>query len=117
MGMFGPMIKNKLVVIMGGQKIIYRHPVKLFKTFELAVQFSGWDEKWLYASHCFRQGGKACCISYSKVGFRRAGKLLSPLEAFKLFGLVVGVDKPKWVDSVFEKDLDLFGDVSESLKT
>ncbi|MBS1983029.1 MAG: thioesterase family protein [Bdellovibrionales bacterium] len=52
-GFLGPAIKNRWVVILGGQKIIYRRPVRIFRRFSLTMQFVGWDDKWIYATHVF----------------------------------------------------------------
>jgi acyl-CoA thioesterase FadM len=85
-GLFHLLVKNKWVLIVGGQKIIYRRSVQIFKTFNLSMQLVGWDSKWMYIEHTFVQNGELCCVLHSKVGMRSKGKLVSPAEAFKATG-------------------------------
>jgi acyl-CoA thioesterase FadM len=105
-GFLKPALKNKWVVILGGQKIIYRKPIKIFRTFDLTVQFVGWDEKWIYSQHVFRQGGDVKCVSFSKIGLRGNGRLVSPVEVFNKMGFTEVIVPPGDVLQYFSADLE-----------
>ncbi len=105
-------IRNGWVIVLGGQKIIHRRPVKIFRSFDLQIRFAGWDDKWIYASHVFSQSGEAKCVSFTKIGIRKRGKLLSPVEAFKTMGFAETCPPPKTILNHFADDLDVFAQVS-----
>jgi len=104
-GFYKYVIKNKWVIILGGQKIIYRRPVKIFRKFTITMQITGWDDKWMYAAHAFRQSGQVCCVSFTKIGLRARGSLFSPVEALKMMGHNQ-VTPPAWVIKHFQEDLE-----------
>ena len=97
--------KKKWVVIIGGQKIIYRHPVRIFKFFNLNMRILGWDDKWFYAAHKFEQKSKTCCVSFTKIGLRTNGKLFSPIQAFQQIGFEQ-IIPPQWLLKHFQNDLE-----------
>lgn len=45
MGFFGLSLRKRWWTILGGQKIIHRRPVKIFRRVQLEIQLAGWDEK------------------------------------------------------------------------
>lgn len=114
-GFFKLALKHKWVVIMGGQKIIYRKPVKLFKRFQITMQFTGWDDKWLYAAHVFRQSEEVKCVSFSKIGFRCRGKMMSPIRIFELMGHSKPQPPPEWILAPFREDLQILEQASARL--
>jgi acyl-CoA thioesterase FadM len=105
-GFLKPALKNKWVVILGGQKIIYRRPVRIFRSFDLTLQFVGWDDKWLYAAHVFRQGGEVKCTSFTKIGIRARGKLVSPTEVLTQMGHAAPNVPPESVLRHFNQDIE-----------
>jgi acyl-CoA thioesterase FadM len=109
-GLFKYCFKKKLVVILGGQKIIYRRPVKLFRRFNIVVKIAGWDDKWIYAAHKFMQFDKTCVVSFTKIGLRRNGKLYSPIETFKGLGFS-HVQTPGWVEKHFQNDVETLKEI------
>jgi hypothetical protein len=106
-GFFKAAIKHKWVVIAGGQKLVHRRPVKLFRRFQLSVKFLGWDDKWIYVQHTFRQNGEVKCVSFIKSGIRRGGVLLPPKEMFRVLGFVEELTPPAWCLRQFEGDKDI----------
>jgi acyl-CoA thioesterase FadM len=107
-------IKNKWVIIMGGQKIIHRRPVRIFRRFTMTIQIVGWDDKWMYAAHAFRQGEELKCVTYSKIGLRGKRGLVSPIEAFHLLGHP-HIAPASWVLKHFETDVDAFREADRLL--
>jgi hypothetical protein len=85
-GFLKPALKNKWVVILGGQKIVYRKPVKIFRKFQLEMKLDGCDDKWFYAVHHFRQDNQLKCVSFSKIGIRGPKGLVNPFEVVKHLG-------------------------------
>jgi acyl-CoA thioesterase FadM len=115
-GFLKPALKNKWVVILGGQKIIYRRPVKLFRSFKITMQFVGWDDKWLYAAHVFHQKNDVKCVSFTKIGLRGPGKkLVSPHEVFRSMGHTQTQEAPHWVLKHFESDVETLQEASTML--
>jgi hypothetical protein len=114
-GFFWPAVKGRWVVVLGGQKIIHRRPVRIFRRFQLSIQFVGWDDRWIYAAHVFRQGGEVKCVSFSKIGLRQFGKLLNPQIAFNAMGHSAPKAPPEWIAQSFDQDLNNFSRADESL--
>lgn len=108
-------LKNKWVVIMGGQKIIHRRPVKIFRSFSLTMQFVGWDNKWIYAAHVFRQGGDVKAVSFTKLGIRGRGKLVDPQLVFSAMGCPHAKAPPDWMLKHFADDVDVLNRTAELL--
>lgn len=114
-GFFKPALKNKWVVVLGGQKIIYRRPVKIFRRFSLTLQFVGWDNKWIYAAHVFRQNGQEKCCSFSKIGIRSKKGLVDPHEVFKSMGHTEAHPPPVYIQEYFSEDLKKLKELSSAL--
>jgi len=108
-------IKSRWVIIMGGQKIIHRRPIRIFRRFRITYQIAGWDDHWFYAAHVFRQGGDVKAVSFSKVGLRKNGKLLSPETAFAEFGRTEAAPPPTWVYRHFETDRETLEEAARML--
>lgn len=105
-GLFRFALKKKIVFILGGQKIIHRRPIRIFRRFSLTLQFVGWDEKWMYAAHVYRQNGKVCCVSFAKIGLRKSAVLYSPATAFRELGYNSSTPAPEWVLKQFRGDAE-----------
>lgn len=108
-------LKNKWVVIMGGQKIIHRKPIKIFRSFELTMQFIGWDDKWIYAAHVFRQNNEVKCVSFTKLGIRGKGKLVEPKLVFSAMRYDQAKAPPEWLLKHFENDLEVLNKTTDYL--
>jgi acyl-CoA thioesterase FadM len=115
MGFLKAAFQHRWVIIIGGQKIIYRKPVRLFRRFQITMQFTGWDDKWIYCSHVFRQNGEEKAVVLTKAGLRCGGKLLNPHEAFKKLGYAETQPAPAWIIEQFEKDVSLLRECSQAL--
>ena len=105
MGFLKLEIRNKWVVIIGGQKIIYGRPIRTFRRFSITMRITGWDDKWIYVAHAFRQRDKICVVSFSKIGLRSAKGLVSPIEVFEQMGHE-HIVPPPWVTKHFQDDLE-----------
>ena len=105
-------IKKKLVVVLGGQKIIYRRPVRIFRRFKLKMRIVGWDHKWMYASHYFEQGSKIKCASFTKIGLRSKEGLYSPIKAFEDMGYSHN-PPPQWILNHFQDGLETLKNITE----
>ena len=99
-------LQKKLVLIIGGQKIIYRRPVRIFRRFRLHLRILGWDEKWLYAAHTFEQGGETKCLLFTKIGLRQKRKLYSPILALEELKHRQQIP-PQWILDQFQNDANL----------
>lgn len=109
-------LRKKLVVILGGQKIIYRRPVKIFRRFRLSMRIVGWDERWMYAAHYFEQSGKIRCVSFAKIGLRSKDGLYSPITAFTEMGCSK-IAPSNWILKHFQEDLETLEIVEKALKS
>jgi len=59
-GMFG---------VLASQKIIYKKPLKMLKTFDITLKLEGSDDKWVYHRQIFTQNGQICAVGFTKAGF------------------------------------------------
>ena len=114
MGFMKLALRKKLIVILGGQRIIYRRPVRIFRRFNIVMRLTGWDEKWMYAAHSFEQSGKVCCVSLSKVGLRTKEGLHSPIKALEELGYRQ-IIPPEWVLEHFKSDLETLETIRSKL--
>ena len=55
--LYDPIVKRGLAPTLGSQKLIYRKPLKRWTRFVRSLETMGWDEKWVYHAHYFRQNG------------------------------------------------------------
>jgi acyl-CoA thioesterase FadM len=107
--------RHRWIIISGGQKLIYKRPVKIFRRFQITYQITGWDHKWMYVVHVFRQSGEEKCLVLSKLGFRSRGQLADPHVVFASVGYDERKIPPNWIVSQFAADLDVFKTASSEL--
>ena len=114
LGLLKLLWQNHLVAILGGQKIIYRRPVAIFRRFKLVMKVVGWDDKWLYVAHYFNQSGQAKCVVFTKIGLRSKEGLYSPITVFNDMGHSQ-IHPPTWLLKYFQDDLETLKIVSKNL--
>ncbi len=107
-------MKKKLVVILGGQKIIYRRPVRILRRFKLVMRITGWDDKWMYVSHYFEQNGTVSAAVISKIGMRSSAGLYSPKKAMEELGYS-HMAPEDWILKTFRDDLETLGSIAERM--
>ncbi len=107
-------MKKKLVVIVGGQKIINRRPVRIFRRFKLVMRITGWDDRWMYVSHYFEQNGKVATVVFSKIGMRSSAGLYSPKKAMEELGYS-HMAPENWILKTFCDDLKTLGSIAERM--
>jgi len=108
------LLKNKWVMIAGGQKIIYRRPVKIFRRFHLKSKIVGWDDKWIYTSFEFKQHNKTCSVLFTKLGIRSKEGLFSPINALSKLGQDQ-INPPDWVLKHFQDDIESLNSAAKFL--
>ncbi len=116
LGLLRPLFKNQWVIISGGQKLIYKRPVKIFRRFQITYQFAGWDEKWIYAAHAFLQGGETKAVVFTKLGLRKKGKLVNPHYVMAAIGFLEKNPPPEWVQKQFSEDVASLHECSQILR-
>jgi acyl-CoA thioesterase FadM len=100
-------IRNQWVTITGGQKLIYKRPVRIFRRFQITYQITGWDDKWMYVAHVFKQQGEIKALVLTKLGLRSKGKLTNPHDVFALLGHGGRRPPPQWICEEFKRDLEV----------
>jgi hypothetical protein len=111
-GFLKPALRNRWVTITGGQKLIYKRPVRIFRFFQITYQITGWDDKWMYVSHVFHQKGETKAVVLTKLGMRASGKLLNPHDLFLNLNHSKKEPPPLWILEQFRNDLDVLGQVT-----
>lgn len=114
-GFLKVLFKNKWVIISGGQKLIYKRPVKIFRRFQITYQITGWDNKWLYAAHVFHQNGEVKAVVFTKLGLRSKKRLVNPHDVFAATGFKTASPPPLWVLKQFADDVTTLEESSQNL--
>jgi acyl-CoA thioesterase FadM len=114
-GFLKAILKNRWVIISGGQKLIYKRPVKIFRRFQITYQITGWDNRWIYAAHVFHQRGETKAVVFTKLGLRSRGKLVNPHDVFAATGFMDPSPPPAWVLRQFEDDVTTLEESSQNL--
>lgn len=65
----GAIRKNRWAPILGGGVIRYRHSLRLLQLYRVRTRLLGWDERWFYLEHSFKDSRDRCVA----VGVTRAG--------------------------------------------
>ena len=103
-GLFRHLLKTRTVVMVGGQKIIYRREIPFFKKFLVSMCIAGWDDDFIYAAHVFHRNGKICAVSASKVALVRKRKRISPKLELIRFGYGSSPEVTDWIQKWFKED-------------
>lgn len=65
----GAIRKNRWSAMLGGGVIRFRYSLKLFQEYKVQTRLLGWDQRWFYLEHSFRDNRDRCVA----VGVTRAG--------------------------------------------
>ncbi len=65
----GAIRKNRWSPILGGGVIRYRHSLRLLQVYRVHTRLLGWDQRWFYLEHSFKDNRDRCVA----VGVTRAG--------------------------------------------
>lgn len=107
-GFFWPSLKKGWVIIVAGQRVIYRRRLAIFRKFILETQIVGCDDKWIYQVQKFKQKGDTKCIVFSKLGIRAQAKLFSPRQVIQDLGIIDMPLPPLYITQAFSDDLKLY---------
>ncbi len=90
---------------LGSQKIIYRKPLKLWTKFNIRLETSGWDDKWVYHIHYFIQDDytKAIGVTRALIWKKDVPHILADIIK-EAGGPSVAEPPPAWVMKLFEDD-------------
>lgn len=92
---------------MGGQKLIYRKPILLFRKFKILIRLAGWDEKWFYVTHCFIQNDDTKCVVLCRLGIRNSAGLVQPGKIMESLNFSRVKMAPDWILDSFNSDLEI----------
>lgn len=63
--------KNRWAPILGGGVIRYRHSLRLLQLYRVRTRLLGWDERWFYLEHSFKDGrGRCVAVGVTRAGLR-----------------------------------------------
>ncbi len=103
--LYHSIVQRGLAPTLGSQKIIYRRPLKRWTRFKVVLETAGWDDKWVYHIHYFKQDEivKAIGITRALVWKRDVPHVLA--DIIKEAGGPSGSRPPEpWVQKLFEND-------------
>ena len=103
-GLFSYILKRNIVILIAGQKIIYRREIPALGRFQVDMQIVGWDDEWIYVTHIFRQGKNLKATSAAKLGLITKGQRLSPKTELAIWGYPTSPTLPIWVAHWFQDD-------------
>ena len=97
---------NKMAFVVASQKIIYQKPLKVWSKFELAMEFGGWDEKWVYHIYKFKQNNQLKAIGVTRIFLRKKD---IPDLSNKMVNKTNNLKKlpPEWIIELFSEDKEI----------
>jgi len=113
--LYKAIVKRKLAPTLGSQKLIYRRPLKIWTKFDVILEFSGMDDKWVYYLHYFEQEKeiKAVGIVRTLVWKKSIPRALS--EIMEEVGATKKTKAPDWVLKLFEDDKDIIANANKTI--
>ncbi|MBT8065816.1 MAG: thioesterase family protein [Gammaproteobacteria bacterium] len=67
----GAIRKNRWSPILGGGVIRYRHSLRLLQLYRVRTRLLGWDERWFYLEHSFKDSrGRCVAVGVTRAGLR-----------------------------------------------
>jgi len=67
----GAILKNRLTPILVGGLIRYRYSLRLLQVYRVHTRLLGWDHRWFYLEHSFRDNCDRCvAVGVTRVGLR-----------------------------------------------
>lgn len=88
LGLFGTIIQNLWMPIVGTAYIRFRRSLAPFKKFTLQTQIAAWDDKWFYIEQTFTQNGEVMATGYVKGLIRGKKRNIPTKELLKIAGIV-----------------------------
>lgn len=114
--LYASIIKRGLAPTLGSQKLIYRKPLKRWTRFVLALETMGWDEKWVYHAHYFRQNGQLMAIGLTRalIWKRDVPHLMADIIR-EAGGSEAVKPPPTWIAKLFADDKAIINDATEAI--
>lgn len=112
--LYDSIVKRRLAPSLGSQKIIYRKPLKIWSRFQIVLETVGWDEKWVYHTHAFRQDDqvKAIGVTRALIWKRDIPHVLADIIK-EAGGPSAPQPPPAWVVKLFEEDKSILTSFNE----
>lgn len=102
--------------VLGGQKIIYKKPLKRWKRFKITLVLEGWDDLWVYHRQEFTRNNEIYAIGYTKVGFWKNHKIQEIRPLINQSGMPLdNKSVPKEVLGMFDNDYCILKSVKNDL--
>lgn len=110
--LYHAIVKRGLAPTLGSQKIIYRKPLKIWTRFQLVLETVGWDDKWVYHTHTFKQNGqvKAIGVTRALIWKRDIPHVLADIIQ-EAGGPAEPQPPPGWIAQMFEQDKAILKDL------
>ncbi len=106
--LYHEIVLKGLAPTLGSQKIIYRKPLKRWTSFTLKLRTAGWDEKWIYHIHQFKQKGEIKAVGVTKALIWKKDKPQLLQHILKKIGVQdLHNPPPDWVLHLFQHDANI----------
>ena len=101
--------------VLGGQKIIYKKPLKRFEKFSITLILEGWDDHWVYHRQVFTRNNEVYAMGFTKVGFWHKHKIQEIRPIIKKSGITLPekIVSPQ-VLNMFSNDYNILKNVSNT---
>jgi acyl-CoA thioesterase FadM len=95
-------IKNKWAPVLRTQKVFYLRPLRLWSLFKVKVSLAGFDDKWFYHKHIFKQNDSIKAVGITKCGIWKKRKIV-PIKDVISDPRVICKDipLPVWIKEIF----------------
>jgi len=81
----GAIRKNRLTPILVGGLIRYRHSLRLLQVYRVHTRLLGWDQRWFYLEHSFRDNRDRCvAVGVTRVGLRNHNEWMPSEEVMNI---------------------------------
>jgi len=68
-GLLLTLVRNRWIPLARVVTLRFRHPLKLFQSFQLRSRALYWDDEWVWTEHRFERNGRTTAIGLTKVAF------------------------------------------------
>lgn len=113
--LYDSIVKRRLAPSLGSQKIIYRKPIKIWSRFQLVLETVGWDDKWVYHTHTFKQNGQVKAIGITRALIWKRDVPRALAEIIEEAGGPREIQSPpEWVMKLFDQDKQILTDLNRA---
>ena len=105
-GVFGALLRHRWSAVLGGGMVRFRHALNLGQPYFIETELVGWDQRWWYLEHRFRdRAGRPVAAGISRAALRSRGRWVPTEDVVALIEPDIEVPKmPAYVRDWLENE-------------